>query len=172
MTAPTLQLAFETPLTHTTILAIHHPALAEAPQVQTFHFPKGIFGFREVSSFDLKPFGRDDFAPLKIFHASGNPYVSFVVAPFKSLTDLSLPRHKLQQMGTELHTTISLDNLHVILTLHKTGNGLRFTANMKAPLVLFPEREEGYQYLFSDTLNSFAEALPALDRHFATITSS
>lgn len=75
MTAPTLHAAMEMTLSHTTILALHTTVPSTPAKPRTFHCPKGIFGFRDVAAFDLKPLGRPGFEPLHVLHASDNPYI-------------------------------------------------------------------------------------------------
>lgn len=132
------------------------------------HFPDGLFGFSELKDYIPLVLDENEDNTILLLQAVDNTDIAFVVInPFALDPDYNpvLSPEELSYLGVGSENELTY---YVICVLK--NNYLENTVNLKAPIVINPDRRLGMQVILNDTeyefrkkLSSFPKVNGALD---------
>ena len=135
--------------------------LVEYEESDLLDFPDGIFGFTELKKFIPLVLDENEDNTILLLQSIENPDIAFVVLnPFTLDPDYNpiLTPEELSYLGVNSENALSY---YVISVLH--NDYLKTTVNMKAPIVINPDRRIGMQVILSNTDYEFRKPLSAFD---------
>ena len=135
--------------------------LVEYEESDLLDFPDGIFGFTELKKYIPLVLDENEDNTILLLQSIENPDIAFVVLnPFTLDPDYNpiLTPEELSYLGVNSENDLSY---YVISVLH--NDYLKTTVNMKAPIVINPDRRIGMQVILSNTDYEFRKPLSAFD---------
>jgi len=129
-----------------TTLATRFGAVAVEPK-RLISFEGGLLGFTRHRDFVLTEIpGRD--VAFKLLQALDDPELGFVVLPLDPDRG-PIARPDLEAAARALALPFSALAVLAVITLRSEPDGVRCTANLRAPLLLDTERRLGWQYVLA-----------------------
>lgn len=135
--------------------------LVEYEESDLLDFPDGIFGFTELKKYIPLVLDENEDNTILLLQSIENPDIAFVVLnPFTLDPDYNpiLTPEELSYLGVNSENDLSY---YVISVLH--NDYLKTTVNMKAPIVINPDRRIGIRVILSNTDYEFRKPLSAFD---------
>jgi flagellar assembly factor FliW len=135
--------------------------LVEYEESDLLDFPDGIFGFTELKKYIPLVLDENEDNTILLLQSIENPDIAFVVLnPFTLDPDYNpiLTPEELSYLGVNSENDLSY---YVISVLH--NDYLKTTVNMKAPIVINPDRRIGMQVILSNTEYEFRKPLSAFE---------
>ena len=135
--------------------------LVEYEESDLLDFPDGIFGFTELKKYIPLVLDENEDNTILLLQSIENPDIAFVVLnPFTLDPDYNpiLTPEELSYLGVNSENDLSY---YVISVLH--NDYLKTTVNMKAPIVINPDRRIGMQVILSNTDYEFRKPLSDFD---------
>lgn len=114
------------------------------------HFPTGLFGFTDCTSFGLAQLPNSGNSALLLLQCVNRPDVAFLVAdPALLGLEISAADRAEALSDTGLSTTDT--QFVTILTLYDGVDGQYLTANLRAPVMIDTANKLGTQYILANT---------------------
>ncbi len=135
--------------------------LVEYEESDLLNFPDGIFGFSELKKFIPLVLAENEDNTILLLQSIENTDISFVVLnPFTLDPDYDpiLTPEELSYLGVNSENDLSY---YVISVLH--NDYMKTSVNMKAPIVINPDRRIGMQVILSNTNYEFRKPLSSFE---------
>ena len=138
-------------------IATRFGELAVSPE-RLITFPSGLLGFADCQRYALADLP-DPQVVFKLLQSVDAPELAFLVLPLDPVagpigrSDLELA---CQELGFEWQTLVVLG----IVTLRPEPEGVRFSINLKAPLLIDSRRQVGRQHVFASEAYPLRHDLP------------
>lgn len=121
-------------------------------------FPHGLLGFADCRRYALADLpGRP--VAFKLLQSTDQPELAFVVLPLE-LVDGPIAREDLRQacheLGLDWQALVAL----AIVTVRQEADGVGFSSNLKAPLLIDSRRQLGHQHVFAGEAYRLRHDLP------------
>ncbi|HEX5794256.1 MAG TPA: flagellar assembly protein FliW [Geminicoccaceae bacterium] len=131
--------------------------LAVSPE-RLIAFPSGVLGFAECQRYALADLP-DPQVVFKLLQSIDAPELAFLVLPLDPAAG-PIGRSDLEracrELGFDWHTLVVLG----IVTIRSDPEGVRFSINLKAPLLIDSRRQVGRQHVFASEVYPLRHDLP------------
>lgn len=116
---------------------------------QALSFPNGLIGFAGLESFALANLPGDESDQFKVLQCLEIPELSFIVLPYAAEGSL-LADKDITEVTEKFQIKKEDLALLFIITIRSTGENMKVTMNLRAPVVVDTKSRTGRQYILSD----------------------
>ena len=113
-------------------------------------FPNGMLGLPDKFSFCLTKFPSEKLARFKLLQSLEDMELSFITLPLE-MDNAVVERKDIEQACKDLEIASDDLTLLLVVTVHRTGNGVKLSVNARAPIFINTTRRVASQYVFHNT---------------------
>lgn len=110
-------------------------------------FPNGLLGLPDKFSFCLTKFPSEKLARFKLLQSLEDAELSFITLPLE-MDNAVVDRADIDQACKDLEITHDDLTLLLIVTVHRTGAGVKLSVNARAPIFINTTRRVASQFVF------------------------
>lgn len=114
---------------------------------KSLYFPRGLLGMPGSQNFALAPFPNPKMQQFMLLQSLDDAALSFITLPL-DIKNTIIAADDLRVACRDLQIAESNLALLLIVSVHRSPDQVRLSANARAPLLVDTERRTGQQYVF------------------------
>lgn len=115
---------------------------------QPIVFAKGLLGMPDKVHFGLANFPSEKFSQFQLFQSFDDHQLSFITMPL-GISNTLIQEEDIRRACDDLGMHVDDVAMLLIVTVHRSPNGVKLSVNLRAPLMVDAKRRQGMQYVFS-----------------------
>lgn len=131
--------------------------------IKIYAFSSGVPGFPELKKFYIQSLKEGVYDPLKLMISLDNPAISFILYPHVNGESL-FDQEALCGFAKAYDREQADVDIYSVVTVREPNGHLHLTTNLKAPIVLDPRRQQGWQHILTSQDSDLAFPLDQLSK--------
>lgn len=141
------------------------PMANVAESLKIYEFSTGVPGFPELKKFYIQKLKDGFYDPLKLMVSVDNPAISFILYPHVNGESL-FDKDALCKFAKAYNREQNDVDVYSVVTVREPNGHLHLTTNLKAPIVLDPNGQKGWQHILTSKDSDLAFPLDNLSKSF------
>ncbi|HBN21994.1 MAG TPA: hypothetical protein DD412_02000 [Holosporales bacterium] len=144
------------------------PMVDVAESLKIYEFPTGVPGFPDLKKFYIQKLKDGFYDPLKLMVSVDNPAISFILYPHVNGESL-FDKESLCDFAKAYDREQNDVDIYSVVTVREPNGHLHLTTNLKAPIVLDPNCQKGWQHILTSKDSDLAFPLEGLSENFQKV---
>lgn len=125
------------------------------------HFPRGLLGIPERTSFCLQEFPIAKFAQFRLLQSLEDNALSFITLPLEVNNEL-IDQEDISKACKDLSIPEKDVAILLIVSVHRGSGAVNISVNVRAPLIIDANRREATQYVFQNNRYLVQQPIPLI----------